>query len=231
MLNDDGIKELTGNERPAELESPAGEARVVSLVPESAHPADSKVEVWSRPLLRAARDLFRCDWHGFHGIRHWYNVRNIAHKINQVMPSRYKQSADPLVLDLFALFHDLARLNEYTDRGHGGRGGELAKQFRGQYFDCSDRQMELLLAACEGHEYGKLSTDPTVGVCWDADRLDLNRVGIWPDEKFMSFPKASIYNCAMKTGLNASQDLRDRIDRRRQRARSSSVKTAVVRLG
>jgi hypothetical protein len=31
-----------------------------------------------------------------------------------------------------------------------------------------------------------LSTDPTVGVCFDADRLDLGRVGIEPDPELMS---------------------------------------------
>lgn len=178
--------------------------------------ANSPIDAWARPLLRAAREVFRCEWHGFHGVRHWYNVRRIAHKINEVMPIRYNQTADPLVLDLFALFHDLARVNEGADAGHGRRGGELAKSFRGRYFECSDQQMALLLTACAGHELGRLSTDPTVGVCWDADRLDLNRVGIWPDERYMSFPQASIYGCAIKTGLNASQDLRDRIRTRRR---------------
>jgi uncharacterized protein len=27
---------------------------------------------------------------------------------------------------------------------------------------------------------------PTIGVCWDADRLDLTRVGIMPDPEFFS---------------------------------------------
>jgi hypothetical protein len=33
---------------------------------------------------------------------------------------------------------------------------------------------------------GQLSTDPTVGVCFDADRLDLGRVGIEPDPELIS---------------------------------------------
>ena len=28
--------------------------------------------------------------------------------------------------------------------------------------------------------------DPTIGTCWDADRLDIGRVGIIPHERFMS---------------------------------------------
>ena len=31
-----------------------------------------------------------------------------------------------------------------------------------------------------------MSEDPTVGVCYDADRLDLGRVGILPNAKYMN---------------------------------------------
>ena len=31
-----------------------------------------------------------------------------------------------------------------------------------------------------------MSEHPTIGTCWDADRLDLGRVGIVPQPKFMS---------------------------------------------
>ena len=37
--------------------------------------------------------------------------------------------------------------------------------------------MDLLAFACEEHTNGGIGPDPTVGVCWDADRLDLWRVG------------------------------------------------------
>ena len=41
-------------------------------------------------------------------------------------------------------------------------------------------QLTLLKFACEHHEKGRVSDNPTVGCCWDADRLDLGRVGITP---------------------------------------------------
>jgi uncharacterized protein len=31
-----------------------------------------------------------------------------------------------------------------------------------------------------------VSEHPTIGTCWDADRLDLGRVGARPDPKYMS---------------------------------------------
>jgi uncharacterized protein len=46
--------------------------------------------------------------------------------------------------------------------------------------------VELLQKACSWHTRGKLSEDPTIGACWDADRLDLTRIGETPKARFMS---------------------------------------------
>jgi uncharacterized protein len=43
--------------------------------------------------------------------------------------------------------------------------------------------LDLLMEACRGHSDGQLVADVTVMTCWDADRLDLGRVGIRPDPK------------------------------------------------
>jgi uncharacterized protein len=44
----------------------------------------------------------------------------------------------------------------------------------------------VLCEACTYHADGQVSDDPTIGVCWDADRLDLPRVGIGIDRKYLS---------------------------------------------
>jgi uncharacterized protein len=36
------------------------------------------------------------------------------------------------------------------------------------------------------HTSGLTSPDPTIGTCWDADRLDIGRVGITPCGHYMS---------------------------------------------
>jgi uncharacterized protein len=41
----------------------------------------------------------------------------------------------------------------------------------------SDERLDLLDLACRGHTDDRTSDDPTIGVCWDADRLDLCRLG------------------------------------------------------
>ena len=44
-------------------------------------------------------------------------------------------------------------------------------------FDLNDDDFDLLFVACAGHTDHPTDDDPTVQACWDADRLDLGRVG------------------------------------------------------
>jgi hypothetical protein len=43
-----------------------------------------------------------------------------------------------------------------------------------------------LFVACRDHNGGPPTSDPTLGVCWDADRINIWRVGITPREEFLS---------------------------------------------
>jgi uncharacterized protein len=78
------------------------------------------------------------------------------------------------------------RVNDSIDPMHGPRAAVLARELRGGPFDLGDGEMDLLAFACEEHTNGKLGKDQTVGVCWDADRLNLWRVGFEPDPRFLS---------------------------------------------
>ena len=70
--------------------------------------------------------------------------------------------------------------------GHGTRGAEYAKTLHGVAYDLSNDRFELLYYACVRHTDGEHHDDPTIATCWDADRLDLGRVGMVPDPDFMS---------------------------------------------
>ena len=89
------------------------------------------------------------------------------------------------VVELFAFFHDSCRVNEYTDHDHGKRGADLALKLQGRMFEASADEMSLLVEACTGHSDGHTEADITVQTCWDADRLDLGRVGIRPNPKYL----------------------------------------------
>ncbi len=130
-------------------------------------------------LLQHLRQQFQIDWWGHHGVAHWARVRaNGLMLANQTGANRH-------VVELFAFFHDSCRINEHEDEGHGVCGAVLAKHLKGRFFDATDHEMDLLCFACEHHSDGMTQGDPTVLTCWDADRLDLLRVGIVPKARYL----------------------------------------------
>ena len=56
---------------------------------------------------------------------------------------------------------------------------------QGSLPDLSDDSFCLLEDACARHTDGLTEADITVQTCWDADRLDLGRVGIEPQRKYL----------------------------------------------
>jgi hypothetical protein len=96
---------------------------------------------------------------------------------------------DDIVL-LFTLFHDSMGLNDGRNPPHGPRGAALVRELRGEAFELEGAATGLLGFACEEHTNGGVDPDPTVGVCWDSDRLILWRVGIRPDPRWLSTKSA-----------------------------------------
>jgi uncharacterized protein len=131
-------------------------------------------------LLAEIRRGFRLDWHGIHGAHHWGRVRHHACALAT------ERGADLLVVELFAFLHDSQRHDDYADRQHGERGAEYARALQGRFYDLGERQLSRLTQAIRHHSGGEVSTDATVQCCWDADRLDLGRVGIRPQPRFLS---------------------------------------------
>jgi uncharacterized protein len=119
----------------------------------------------------------------FHGEDHWREVGAIGLEL-----ADETRDCDRRVVLLFAVFHDAMRVGDAGDPDHGRRGAALGTEFPLTALGIEARQAELLRLACRGHTGGTLSADPTVGVCWDADRLTLGRVGIEPKARYFSTP-------------------------------------------
>ena len=111
---------------------------------------------------------------GVHGLCHWGRVLENGLRLAE------QTGANVKVVSLFALFHDARRYNESWDPGHGCRGAELAMSMRPGWFDLNDTEALLLYEACSRHTDGLTVGPITVQTCWDADRLDLGRVGMSP---------------------------------------------------
>lgn len=116
-----------------------------------------------------------------HGPDHWKRVE----RNGRLLATR--SGADETVVRLFAMFHDSKRRNDSWDPGHGKRGAEYAATLRKGWLEpLTDDQFELLHFACTWHTDRDHHEDPTIGTCWDADRLDLGRVGVIPSAKFLN---------------------------------------------
>lgn len=129
------------------------------------------------PLLEEAKRVFGLDpkWTQ-HGPSHWLAVEK-----NVVMLGEHTPGCDMEVARRFALLHDCKRQNEGRDPEHGVRAAAFAqKLFERGMLGLDPGQLATLKYAMTHHNGGQVSNDPTIGVCWDADRLDLPRVGTTP---------------------------------------------------
>ena len=131
--------------------------------------------VITQELVAVLRSQFRVKWDGIHGVRHWSRVRLYGLRLARETGARTD------VVEWFAFLHDAAREAEGFDHGHGTRAVALARDLRGPLLPIDDTGFDLLSHAMTHHSDGHQEGDVTVRTCWDADRLDLPRVGIHPD--------------------------------------------------
>ncbi len=142
----------------------------------------SKIQPYKKDVIfEISKKEFQLGERSMHGPWHWEKVeRNAAALCRHT-------TADPLVCRLFAVLHDCKRADEGEDPDHGKRAAKFAQQlYKRGILPLNELQSEKLFIACEKHNDGEISDDPTIGACWDADRLDLCRVGIMPDKSKLS---------------------------------------------
>jgi uncharacterized protein len=137
-----------------------------------------------QPLLQEILRDYALLLGGAHGVAHWARVLENGLRLAD------ETDANRNVVRLFAVLHDSCRINECWDPDHGPRAAVLARKFRGDYFELMDHDFKLLCRACEGHTHEVTHPNITIQTCWDADRLDLGRVGIEPHPRFLGTPPA-----------------------------------------
>ncbi len=107
-----------------------------------------------------------------HDINHWKRVAKIG-----LMLCKEVKSADYDVVFLFSFFHDSLIIfdNNNQDPHHGIRAANYVIKMIQQLYKLglTKQQINILVDACKYHVDGKTSSAPTIGVCWDADRIDL----------------------------------------------------------
>lgn len=149
----------------------------------------------------------RLEPYGYHGIPHWERVLVNGLMLKQMIPDHVSED----VLFLFALFHDSKRENEGHDILHGMRGADYFKQCHDEGLiplhlmtnDLAPMQIiSTVVKACSYHTMNLFDGNPRVAACFDADRLDLERVGIYPDITKLNYQTAItrelIYSCSTR---------------------------------
>jgi uncharacterized protein len=132
-----------------------------------------------RPIIEEVLRQQVVEGNGIHGVLHWGRVYDNGMRIAEAVGANVK------VVQLFAFFHDSRRFNDGHDPEHGPRGADFAKMLRGEFFEVTDEEFELLYVACRDHTHEDNASDVTVQTCFDADRLDLFRVGIKPKPELL----------------------------------------------
>jgi uncharacterized protein len=134
-------------------------------------------------LLTAIKKNYSLNWYGTHGVIHWSRVYENGMKLAT------QDGVNRKVVQLFSAFHDSQRRNEHWDKNHGKRGAQLALRLRDMCL-VSDEEFSLLVTACSLHTTAGDHEDITVKACFDADRLDLGRVGKIPNPDYLCTPLA-----------------------------------------
>lgn len=128
-----------------------------------------------------------------HGTTHWKRVLENGIAIARVTGANFA------FIELFALFHDSCRLNDGDDPDHGKRAAEFILSRKYDLNGFPEKLLGDLLETLRYHTHVRYTSNIHIATCWDADRLDLDRVGIVPSEEYMN---TEIGRVMARNGIN-----------------------------
>ena len=145
---------------------------------------------------------YRCCEGSTHGRQHWAQVHKLVLALSEQL--QLKPWAQACV-EVFAWTHELARKNDATEEQHSLESSEYFLRISSRIFpELDTRQRKLIALAIAHHADGTTAWEhildkgnpiadledsclaDILGCCWDADRLDLLRMGVIPESKIMS---------------------------------------------
>lgn len=131
----------------------------------------------------------------YHGEKHWQAVAVIGLYIASTEKTmRGQGEVDLNFITTFAQLHDIERRNDDKDINHGLRAGLMFQRLveRGQLigWDESQPRVHAMHYALRHHNDSAHKRshhqNVNVGICWDADRLCLTRVGEVIDSRYLT---------------------------------------------
>lgn len=139
-----------------------------------------------------------------HGPAHWVRVHRFGSLLSGYcgLPETERHC-----VEIFALTHDLGRVDDNGGNQHALDGADYFREYATAVFpDMEDRALDWVETAIRHHSDGltadvadrqglfahlageRESVRLMIGCCWDADRLDLLRLGMSPRAEKMSTP-------------------------------------------
>ncbi len=132
-----------------------------------------------------------------HGLSHWQRVELNGMILCLEVGNKgvwLNEEINIKVVCLFAYLHDKCRMNDGTDLEHGLRAAEMLHTIKDSLLqDLTDEEFSMLEQACRLHTTTHKTGNPTIDVCFDADRLDLGRVGIEPSPEKIATKQGEYY--------------------------------------
>lgn len=165
------------------------------LKKEESHKGNIQIPSFPESDIMEVREFAKNGWKlgSTHGLSHWQRVERNG-IILSMENGRIRDDINIKVVRFFAYLHDKCRLNDWTDIEHGVRSANMLPTIRETILkDFTDEEVSLLENACRYHTTAHRTGNPTIDVCFDADRLDLGRVGILPDPKRMATKQGAYY--------------------------------------
>ena len=110
-----------------------------------------------------------CDGLGLHGIPHLRRVASTAGRLAAAVGEDVEAAV------IAGFLHDCARVHDGGGTRHAHDSADLAKEILATFYPHVDSDR-----LCDGiahHADGTVTDDPLIGSLWDADRLDLIRLG------------------------------------------------------
>ncbi len=150
-------------------------------------------------IFEQVRDFAKKNWEmgETHGFPHWKRVEQNGIVLASIMKDgafHLRENVNIKVVRLFAYLHDKCRVDDGLDLQHGERAADMLHSIRDTLLqELADEDFSLLEQACRLHSTTHKTGNPTIDICFDADRLDLERVGIVPSPERMASEQGKFY--------------------------------------
>lgn len=156
---------------------------------------NAETQLPNLPEIKEIKAFALNDWKlgETHGLPHWLRVERNGILLS-MQNGRFREDVNIKVVRYFAYLHDKCRLNDWSDLEHGIRAADMIPTIRETILkDFTNEEVTLLEKACRYHTTKQRTRILTIDICFDADRLDLDRVGIVPNPQLMATEQGAYY--------------------------------------